>query len=127
MPESADCWYRAQQTLELVSNKWAIPLILTLYAHPALRYNQLAKALHGISAKELARQLRHLESGGIVQRTVFPSKPPAVEYALTPLGQTLPPILAQLASWSTEHGQEVQASGIAPTPAPAAGRIHRIR
>jgi DNA-binding HxlR family transcriptional regulator len=51
----------------------------------------------------LTKQLRELEECGLVSRTVFPVVPPRVDYALTPLGKTLKPVIAALAAWGEEN------------------------
>jgi DNA-binding HxlR family transcriptional regulator len=131
-PQSPECWSRVQQTLELIGNKWAVPLLLTLYGRSTQRFSDLGNALTAISAKELAKQLRLLETAGLVQRRVIPSKPPAVEYALTTLGISLQPIVAQLAGWSAQHGLEVhqnrtRASVLETPEGGYSGLVHRLR
>jgi DNA-binding HxlR family transcriptional regulator len=55
----------------------------------------------------LTRTLRGLERDGIVKRTILPSSPPPVEYALTSLvGSLSKPVLA-LGKWACEHIEEV--------------------
>ncbi|MGC1273557.1 MAG: winged helix-turn-helix transcriptional regulator [Planctomycetaceae bacterium] len=56
-------------------------------------FAELARALQGVSARTLLKQLRELEADGIVSRRVYPQIPPKVEYSLTPLGRKLEPVL----------------------------------
>ena len=63
------------------------------------RFAELSRALQGISARTLSKQLRELEADGIVARRVYPQIPPKVEYSLTPLGQTLKPVLTAMHAW----------------------------
>ena len=56
----------------------------------------------------LTQTLRNLEQRGIVIRTITPTTPPAVEYALSPLGTTLIPLMASLRQWAEEHMEEVE-------------------
>lgn len=134
LPESKRCRRLVQETVELIANKWAVPLILTLSAEPLLRYSDLKSAVTGISAKELAKQLRLLESAGLVGRKVHPSIPPRVEYWLTDLGHSLRPQLDGLAAWAVRHGPQVERNRegfqAKPEQRPEAmeGRtVHRIR
>jgi DNA-binding HxlR family transcriptional regulator len=57
----------------------------------------------GISQKMLTQTLRSLERDGLVSRSAFPTVPVTVEYALTPLGETLIPVLAAIRDWAEEH------------------------
>jgi len=57
------------------------------------RYNELVKLLTDISERMLTKQLKELESDGLINRTVFPEVPPRVEYSLTELGKEIHPFL----------------------------------
>ena len=57
------------------------------------RYNELVKLLTDISERMLTKQLKELESDGLIHRTVFPEIPPRVEYSLTELGKEIHPVL----------------------------------
>jgi len=63
------------------------------------RFSELPKRIPGITEKMLPMQLRQLEKDGFVSRTVHAEVPPRVEYALTPQGKTLPPLLEKIAAW----------------------------
>lgn len=47
----------------------------------------------------LTKELRELEADGIISRTIYPEIPPRVEYAITPLGETLFPIIEAMSEW----------------------------
>ena len=74
------------------------------------RFNTLRRSLAGISQRILTSTLRGLERDGIVTRTVFPTNPPMVEYALTVLGRSLLKPVAALAVWAQGHRAEIQAA-----------------
>ncbi|MDW7692197.1 helix-turn-helix domain-containing protein [Flammeovirgaceae bacterium SG7u.111] len=57
------------------------------------RYSELVKLLPDISERMLTKQLKELQSDGLIERTVFPEVPPRVEYSLTELGKNIHPIL----------------------------------
>ena len=82
-----------------LSDKWTV-LVLSLLGQRPYRYNELHRAIEGISQRMLTRTLRSLEDDGLVSRTVFPSVPPSVEYRLTPLGESLLVPLSALADWA---------------------------
>ncbi len=74
-------------------------LILILLMERKRRFSELARMIGGVSEKMLAQSLRSLEEDGFVQRTVYPTKPPSVEYCLTPLGMELAPHVRALTAW----------------------------
>ena len=85
-------------TVQLIGSKWKLLIIRNLRSRP-WRFNELRKDLEGISQKVLTDSLREMEADGILTRTVYPEVPPRVEYALSPLGETLGPILDAMAQW----------------------------
>lgn len=88
-----------------IGDKWSMLLVILLGSRPH-RYNELHRSIEGISQRMLTRTLRNLESDGLVQRTVFPSVPPSVEYRLTPLGESLLQPLSGLADWAVLHSDQ---------------------
>ncbi len=83
---NAQCLPR--QALGLISDRWTMIVVKAL-SEDIHRYGALHRAIGGISQKMLTQTLRSLEHDGLVSRTVYPVVPPKVEYALTPLGETL--------------------------------------
>lgn len=86
------------RTLQMLGDKWTL-LVVTMLAQRPHRYNELRRRVDGISQRMLTRTLRSLEEEGIVTRTVFPTVPPGVEYALSERGQELLVPLGGLADW----------------------------
>ena len=97
---SADCPMR--DVLDRVGDKWSVLVVLTL-RDGKLRFNDLRRAVEGISQRMLTQTLRQLERDGLVDRTVYPSVPMRVEYELTVLGRTLIEPLAALAQWAESN------------------------
>lgn len=91
-----------QRTMAMIADKWKIIVILILRGGRR-RFAELQRDMDGITAKVLTRQLRDLEEDGIVSRTVYAQVPPRVEYALTPLGESLSNALCPLHEWAKEH------------------------
>lgn len=89
-------------TVQLIGSKWKLLIIRNLRARP-WRFNELRKDLEGVSQKVLTDSLREMEADGIITRTVYPEVPPRVEYALSPLGETLGPILDAMAQWGNDY------------------------
>ncbi|WP_422739087.1 winged helix-turn-helix transcriptional regulator [Micromonospora sp. WMMD729] len=94
--------------LRRVSDKWTL-LLVTLLGGQPYRFNELHRAVEGISPRMLTRTLRSLESDGLVEREVFPTLPPSVEYRLTPLGVSLLEPLSAVAAWAVDHHAEIAA------------------
>ena len=88
-----DCPVRA--AIDVIGGKWK-PVILYHLMNGQKRHGELRKLLADASQKMLTQQLRELERDGIVQREVFPTKPPRVEYRLTTYGRTLQPVMREL-------------------------------
>ena len=73
-----------------------------------MRFNEIRRTIGGISQRMLTLTLRGLERDGLVTRTVYPTIPPRVEYALTPLGCTLIEPLVALADWGAKNQAAVE-------------------
>ncbi|QBD80304.1 transcriptional regulator [Ktedonosporobacter rubrisoli] len=97
----------SRQVLDLIADKWTALIFALLERHPT-RFNEMQRAIGGISHKMLTQTLRSLEQRGIVQRKITLTNPPAVEYSLSPLGTTLIPLMAALRQWAEEHMEEVE-------------------
>ena len=87
-----------ETTLSLIGDKWKV-LILRDLLTGTKRFGELKKSIGTISQKVLTAQLRDMEENGLVHRQVYAEVPPRVEYSLTPLGQSLKPILDAMYSW----------------------------
>ena len=85
-------------TVQIIGSKWKLLIMRNLLARP-WRFNELQKNLEGISQKVLTDSLRSMEADGIITRTVYPEVPPRVEYALSPMGDTMRPILDAMQAW----------------------------
>ncbi|MBE5773374.1 MAG: helix-turn-helix transcriptional regulator [Clostridiales bacterium] len=85
-------------TVQVIGSKWKLLIMRNLLERP-WRFNELQKNLEGISQKVLTDSLRSMEADGIITRTVYPEVPPRVEYALSPLGETMRPILDAMQAW----------------------------
>ena len=90
--------------LDMVGGKWK-SLIIYYLLPGTMRFNQLRRAMPGVTQQMLTRQLRELEEDGIVHREVYAQVPPKVEYSLTDSGRKLGPVLEQMGHWACEHRQ----------------------
>lgn len=87
------------ELLSRVGDKWTV-LVVQALAEDTLRFNELKRRVGGISQQMLTRTLRALERDGMVARTVHPTIPPRVEYALTDLGRSLAVPVMALVGWT---------------------------
>ncbi len=104
---AADCPTR--RVLNLIGDKWSV-LIIGMLSDGPKRFSQLQRSIGGISQKMLTQTLRGLERDGIISRALYPEVPPRVEYALTPLGETLGEPIIAIRNWAEEHIGEVSAA-----------------
>ena len=88
-----------RDVLDHVAAKWTTLIIITLAAGPR-RFSEIHRALPDISKRMLTQSLRDLERDGMLTRHVFPTKPPSVEYRLSPLGESVLKPLAALVEWA---------------------------
>ncbi|WP_331748173.1 helix-turn-helix domain-containing protein [Streptomyces chartreusis] len=102
-----DCPTR--EVLDRVGDKWSV-LVIVLLGQRTHRFNELHRAVEGISQRMLTLTVRALERDGLVSRTVYASVPPRVEYELTDLGRTLLIPLGALATWAEMHRDDIQAA-----------------
>lgn len=110
--ENFECWgvyvkgCVTRRVLSRVADKWTI-LIVARLSERIYRFGELRRAIEGISAKVLTQTLKTLEGDGLVQRTVLATRPPSVEYALTPLGKTFVGVALQIKDWAETHALEI--------------------
>jgi DNA-binding HxlR family transcriptional regulator len=95
--------------LDRVADKWTV-LILGLLARGPVRFNRLRREVEGVSQKVLSQTLKSLERDGLVSRTAFATVPVTVEYAITPLGETLAAAVDALRLWAESSVEEVLAA-----------------
>lgn len=89
-------------TLSVIGGTWK-PIILFHLLRGKMRFSELSRAIPSVTQRMLTLQLRELEEAGIVSRAVYPEVPPRVEYALTPLGQSLQPVLVAMRNWGQAY------------------------
>jgi DNA-binding HxlR family transcriptional regulator len=78
--------------MNLLGGTWTPNLIWMLSGGPR-RFGELKRDVPRISPKMLSSRLRTLEEKGVVTRTVMPTSPPSVEYALSDVGHELIPVI----------------------------------
>jgi DNA-binding HxlR family transcriptional regulator len=96
---SSDAECPVRDVLDRIGDKWSTLILGTLAVGPH-RFSAVKRAIPDISKRMLTQTFRDLERDGLIARTVFPTKPPSVEYRLTPLGATILEPLACLIRWA---------------------------
>lgn len=100
----------AGDALYVIGGKWRLRIILAL-EHGHKRFNEIQRALSGISARVLSNELKELEINGFVQRKVYTDFPVVIEYELTPYSDTLSPVLQSLIDWGEMHRKKIMHEG----------------
>jgi DNA-binding HxlR family transcriptional regulator len=96
-----------RELLDQLADKWAMLVLIALKDGP-LRFNALKRCLEGVSQKVLSGTLRKLVRNGLLSRTVEPTVPVTVEYALTPLGLSLVDLMEPIRLWAMHHIRDVE-------------------
>jgi DNA-binding HxlR family transcriptional regulator len=90
------------EIMDLVGNKWTLLLVYGLAGGP-LRFSELKRYAAPISQKMLTQKLRELERFGMIERTVWPTTPPKVDYALTDLGTSFLDAASIICEWTRNN------------------------
>lgn len=91
-----------ETTLTVIGGRWKVLVLHELFGG-VKRFNALHRTLVGVSHRTLAQQLRELAEAGLVRRKVYLQVPPKVEYSLTPLGESLKPVLDAMHQWGLTY------------------------
>ena len=105
---SEDC-RAVSAILVRIGDKWSVLIVALLGGGPR-RFNEIKRLVGGISQRMLTLTLRGLQRDGLVTRTVTPSTPPRVDYALTGLGMSLWEPVEALGNWARRHRVEIEAA-----------------
>jgi DNA-binding HxlR family transcriptional regulator len=98
-----------REVLNRVGDKWSV-LVIAMLGDGPKRFSELRRSIEGVSQRMLTLTVRGLERDGLLTRTVYPTVPPRVDYALTKLGETLLDPIQALSAWAGEHRFEIQAA-----------------
>ena len=91
-----------EAALDLIGGKWKASILFQL-GRGKKRFGELRRRYPNITQRTLTKQLRELESDGLVARKVYAEVPPKVEYSLTAFGRTLEPLLKEMEAWGEAH------------------------
>ena len=104
------CQVRMQaisDTMSILSGKWKFHILGTLIEGNKLGFMDLLREVNGIGTKMLSKELQDLEINHLINRAVMNTKPITVEYSLTEYGETLSPLINELAKWGMAYRQSI--------------------
>lgn len=101
--------YPYRDALDCIGSKWVVLILIALALRPR-RFGELKREIPEMSQRVLTQTLRNMEMDGLINRTVYATKPPSVEYSLTTLGQSLLPPLWELINWADTHHSKILAA-----------------
>lgn len=93
-------------TSRITGGRWKAKIVWVLLRNESLRYSEVRKACPPISDRILSKELKELESWGMISRREYSTIPPKTDYSLTALGHTLRPVLEAMAEWG-DHTQDM--------------------
>jgi DNA-binding HxlR family transcriptional regulator len=96
-PVPVEVW----RAVDLLERRWQLSILYASLSG-ALRFNEFAGAIRGISPRMLSERLRELEAAGLLERSVLPTSPPTVEYRLTDRGRRLAPLIEAMRAYAEE-------------------------
>lgn len=102
MPRNGVYHCPVEAAVAVIGGKWKTLILWKLRDGP-LRFSEIQERLPTVTPRMLSKALRELVDDGVVGRTAHPEIPPRVEYALTPLGEALTPVLDALSGWGTRY------------------------
>ncbi|WP_318345513.1 winged helix-turn-helix transcriptional regulator [Flagellimonas baculiformis] len=91
-----------QEILHVIGGKWSMSIIYALFSG-TMRFSELERIIPNINTRMLVKELKNMESNGIVVRKVYATVPPTVEYTLTMKGKELEPIIDELYQWGLKY------------------------
>ena len=97
----------AERAIYFLGGKWKIRILFTLFNNKKVRFNELKKVLKTITQQMLSKQLKELETDGIINRKVHQVVPPKVEYSLTEFGLSVIPILKSFSDWNKKNTKTI--------------------
>ena len=98
----------SQELMGYIADKWTLLVFEELAEQGTMRFNELRKAVPGISQKMLTQTLRQMERIGLVSRTIHAVIPPKVEYQCTELGRSLGPTICSLWDWVEQNADAME-------------------
>ncbi|WP_118953091.1 winged helix-turn-helix transcriptional regulator [Taibaiella helva] len=109
IPGEKDCskaMLSIKDALEALEGRWKLLILYALCSGPR-RFSEIAREIPGLGDKTLAKELKSLQANKLIQRTVYDTAPPTVEYSMTAHGRSLRKVLHELWHWGRAHRKAV--------------------
>jgi DNA-binding HxlR family transcriptional regulator len=95
-----------KDALEAIEGRWKLLILFTL-SMGNKRFKQISKEVSGITDKTLSKELKSLEANKLIERNVYDTFPPTVEYSITPHGRSLEKVMEELHYWGSAHRKKI--------------------
>ena len=89
--------------MSVIEGRWKAVVLCKLMTKGVMRFSQLMKDIEGVSPRMLTKQLKELERDGMILRKTYMEIPPRVEYSLTKRGESIIPVLLEIAKWGVAN------------------------
>ncbi|HEX8061285.1 MAG TPA: helix-turn-helix domain-containing protein [Cyclobacteriaceae bacterium] len=99
-----------RDAMDVLGGKWRLPIVGILNFKGKMRFTDILRAVHGIGAKMLSKELQDLEANQLLTRTVKQTKPITVEYEITDYGRTLLTLINEIVTWGIAHREKIMKS-----------------
>ncbi|MBN3786852.1 helix-turn-helix domain-containing protein [Burkholderia sp. Ac-20353] len=99
----------SRTVLSRIGQKWTVLTMVALQDGP-MRFGDIRRRLEGVSQKMLTQTLRAMERDGLIERSVYDELPLRVEYSLSPLADTLLPLVVALKAWAEDALNAIEAN-----------------
>jgi DNA-binding HxlR family transcriptional regulator len=109
--DHGQCDLAIHDAMNVLGGKWRIQILGVLSWGGKQRFTQLLKAVNGIGAKMLSKELQDLEANQIITRTVKQTKPITVEYEMTEYGLSLNKVILEIVNWGIAHRHHIMKEG----------------
>jgi DNA-binding HxlR family transcriptional regulator len=103
MNDKAPEYCPVNAAMSVIEGRWKPTILCMLSRNGAMRFSELQRMIGGITSRMLSKQLKELESDGMIERSVSSSGKLKVTYAITEKGKSIEPILIELSKWGVEH------------------------
>ncbi|NRR91794.1 helix-turn-helix transcriptional regulator [Winogradskyella undariae] len=95
-----------RDVIDIVGGKWRLPIIIAL-SFKIHRFKELERQIEGITPRMLSKELKELETNGLVNRKVFDTIPASIEYSLTDYGKSLDKVIETMREWGLSHRNKI--------------------
>lgn len=95
-----------KDALEALEGRWKLLILFALSSGPK-RFKEISKEVSGITDKTLSKELKNLEANKLINRAVYDTFPPTVEYTITAHGKSLEKVMDELHFWGLMHRREI--------------------